>query len=145
MANKIHVLVADDDPMTRRLLGGHLAKRGFEIIYAEDGNEAREVARRMQPDIILLDYRMPVMDGLKTASYLKKEEETKHIPILLLTNEDFPVEGEKFSKNLGADGYLHKGEDFEVIIQKMIEVMEAYGKDVDGQILPPKEQSVAPH
>ena len=130
--------------MLRRIMGGRLAKRGFEIVYAEDGNETREMARRLKPDLILLDYRMPVMDGFKTASYLKKEEPTKNIPIILLTNEDFPMEGEKYSKDLGIDSYIHKSANFEELITRIVEVMKAHGRDIAKDIPPPKAQSVAP-
>ncbi|HLC44582.1 MAG: hypothetical protein A2722_00885 [Candidatus Doudnabacteria bacterium RIFCSPHIGHO2_01_FULL_50_11] len=142
--NKVHMLLADDDPLLRRLIGGAFAKRGFDLIYAADGNEAREVTRRLKPDIVLLDYRMPVFDGLKTASYLKKEPETKDIPIILLTNEDFPLEGEKYLKDLGVDDYVHKGADFEDILDKVKQVMKAHGRDIDSLVGGAKAQSIAP-
>ena len=144
MNKKIHILVADDDEAMRRIMGGRLVKRGFEVFYATDGNEAREMARRMRPDLILLDYRMPVMDGFKVASYLKKEEPTKEIPIILLTNEDLPVEAVKYFKDLGVDEYIHKSADFEVFIELIKKIMKAHGHNIDTLVLPPKSQSVAP-
>ncbi|MCL5435957.1 MAG: response regulator [Patescibacteria group bacterium] len=144
MPEKIHILIADDDPAMRRIMGGRLVRRGFEIFYAADGNEAREMARRMQPDLILLDYRMPVMDGFKVASYLKKEELTKIIPLILLTNEDLPVEAVKYFKDLGVDEYIHKSADFEEFVELIKKVMKAHGRDIDALVLPPKSPSVAP-
>jgi CheY-like chemotaxis protein len=141
---KIHILIADDDPAMRRIMGGRLVRRGFEVFYATDGNEAREMARRMQPDLILLDYRMPVMDGFKVASYLKKEDLTKNIPLILLTNEDLPVEAVKYFKDLGVDEYIHKSADFEEFIDLLKKVMKAHGRNIDALVLPPKSQSVAP-
>lgn len=129
MAKPIHILLADDDPMMRRLIGGQLAKKGFEILYAHDGNEAREMARRLQPDIVLLDYRMPILDGLKVAEYLKKEQPTKHLPILLLTSADISIEGQKAWKELGVDDYVHKGEDFEIIFERIQKLLKAYGRE----------------
>ncbi len=113
--NKIHILLADDDLSTRRLFGGQLVELGYETFYAKDGDECREMARRMQPDIILLDYNMPKMNGMDIAERIKSESETAHIPIIILTNEDISVEGVKALKEFGVNAYVHKGEDFQVI------------------------------
>ena len=64
---KIHILIVDDDPVMRRLFGGKLVMLGYEVLYANDGNEGRETARRFHPDLILMDERMPVMDGFEAA------------------------------------------------------------------------------
>jgi CheY-like chemotaxis protein len=126
MAKKVHVLYADDDEMIRQIIGGMMAKRGYEVVYAEDGNQARDVARRLQPELVLLDYRMPIFDGLTTAKYLKSEEQTKHIPIILVTNEDLSVEGQKMWSEHGFDAYIHKSADPEEFFKKVEEVLTKY-------------------
>jgi CheY-like chemotaxis protein len=126
----VHILVADDDQLFRQILGGQMVKRGFEIIYAADGNEARETARRLKPDLILLDYRMPVFDGLTTAKYIKQEEATKDIPVMMLTNEDVSLEAQKIWNELGVDGYLHKSSDAETVYGQIVGVLKKYGKDI---------------
>src|SRR3989344_6074380 len=98
---KRSILMVDDDPMIRRLLGGKLVKIGYEVIYAMDGNEGRETARRLKPDLVIMDQRMPVMDGMQASSRMKTEIETKNIPIILFTNEDLSLETEKMVKELG--------------------------------------------
>jgi DNA-binding response OmpR family regulator len=130
MPKKIHILYADDDNLMRQLVGGKLSKKGFEIIYATDGNEARDMARRFQPELIMLDYRMPIFDGLTTAKYLKSEEPTKHLPVILLTNEDISVEGQKMWSELGLDGYIHKSADFQDFYDKIIEVLKKYKYEI---------------
>ena len=108
---KKHILLVDDDGVVRRLFGGILASAGFEVIYAEDGNVGREMARRFQPDLILLDIDMPVLDGIKTANILKKEQQTTNIPIVLFTNSDLSIEAENAVKELGITEYIPKAID----------------------------------
>ena len=123
MVEKIHILMIDDDPLMRRLFGAQLVKEGYEIIYAIDGNEGREMARRLQPNLILIDYRMPVMNGLEAAGRMKEEEETKKIPIIMLTNEDFSLEDQKALKEIGVSEYVHKGDDFKVLAESVKKVL----------------------
>ena len=103
-----HILIIDDDPALRRLFGGKLTQAGFEVMYSADGNEGRELARRFQPDLILLDIRLPGTDGFDIARRLHGERQTAHIPIVFLTNEDLSMEAEKNVKELWVRGYMHK-------------------------------------
>lgn len=116
MEKKVHILFVDDDEVVRRLFGSKLAAAGFEVTYAEDGNQGREMARRFQPDLILMDLDMPVMDGTKTISLLKDEQQTAHIPIVLFTNSDLSIETEKLMKELGVTDYISKAIDSEKFI-----------------------------
>lgn len=134
----IHILMVDDDPEILRLFAAQLARAGYEVLPAHDGNEGREMARRFQPDLILMDVRMPVMDGYKTLLYLKRENETKHIPVIFLTNEDFSIEGQKAGKELGMEAYLPKTERRQVILSKINEVLKKY-----GHTLPPDAEREA--
>ena len=125
MENKKHILYIDDDPVMRRLFGGQLIKKGFEVLYAKDGNEGREVARRLQPDLILLDSDMPIMNGTETASRLKSEEITKNIPIIFFTNQDLSIEAEKLIREVGVNDYVPKSADFSVLldhVQKLLKI-----------------------
>src|SRR3989344_939843 len=135
MVEKIHILYADDDDMMRRIIGGELARHGFEVEYARDGNEAREMARRLMPELVMLDYRMPIFDGLKVATYLKREQPTKNLPVILLTNEDVSIEAQKMWKELGLDAYIHKSADFKELYELIGKVLKTYGKD-----LPPVQE-----
>jgi CheY-like chemotaxis protein len=130
MAKQIHILLVDDDTEILRLIGAQLATAGYEVLHAHDGNEGREMARRFQPDLILMDVRMPVMDGYKTLVYMKHEEVTKNIPVLFLTNEDFSIEGQKAAKEIGAEGYLPKSGLKEDMLAKVAEVLKKYGHEI---------------
>lgn len=114
-----HILIIDDDPAMRRLFGGKLAESGFEIMYSGDGNEGREMARRFQPDLILLDIRLPGTDGFEIARRLHDERETSHIPIVFLTNEDLSMEAEKYAKELWIHGYIHKSIDLNEFVKRV--------------------------
>lgn len=120
----IHVLIIDDDEVMRRLYGSLVAKIGYEVIYSPDSLQGRELARRFQPDLILMDMNMPIEDGLAASRRLKDEKETAHIPIILLTNADLSIEAEKWMKEVIIDDYIQKGisnEEFMERIKKIIE------------------------
>ncbi len=120
-----HILVVDDDPTTRRLFGSLLARAGYEVIYGKDGNDGREMARRFQPDLILLDLNMPVMDGWETANRLKNEPDsiTKKIPIVFLSSEDLSIEAQKAAKEMGVVDYMQKGVSNEEFIERVKKVL----------------------
>jgi len=79
------ILVADDEPNLREALNILFTRNGFEVLLAEDGQEAVELAQREQPDVIVLDVMMPRMDGYEACQRLRAHYRTRHIPILILT------------------------------------------------------------
>lgn len=81
------ILIADDDPRNIRLLDFRLKSVGHEVIFATDGGEALEVTTKEKPDLVLLDIMMPVMDGFQVLRKLKSQEETKNIPVIMLTSK----------------------------------------------------------
>lgn len=80
-----HILVVDDIESNRKLIGGYFAGTHHTLSYAEDGEVALRLIQSNPPDLILLDLRMPHMDGWETAHYLKADPETQQIPIIILT------------------------------------------------------------
>lgn len=119
LQKKKHVLFADDDPATRRLFGSKLASAGLEVLYATDGNEAFDMAKRFQPDLIVTDIDMPNSDGIKAAYRLKADPQTKQIHIIFLTNADLSVEAEKAMKELIGAEYIPKGIDLTEFIERV--------------------------
>lgn len=79
------VLVADDDPMTRQVLSTVLDLEEFEVILAEDGEEALRKIREDAPDAAVLDHMMPKMSGMQVVNALREDEATAKLPIVLLT------------------------------------------------------------
>ncbi|MCP4692731.1 MAG: response regulator, partial [Desulfobacterales bacterium] len=79
------ILIVDDIDYNRELLVTFLENRGFEFVFAENGREAIEQARRCAPDLILLDMKMPVMDGYEASKRLRADDHLKKIPIVAVT------------------------------------------------------------
>ncbi|MHC4488059.1 MAG: response regulator transcription factor [Planctomycetota bacterium] len=85
MSEKISILVVDDEEHIRNILEYNLRLEGFEVYLAENGRTGLEYARQKKPDVILLDWMMPEMDGLEVISELKRDKTTEHIPVFMLT------------------------------------------------------------
>ena len=86
------VLVADDEIHIIHVVAIKLRNNGFEVISAANGAEAFELACEEKPDIIVTDFQMPVMTGLQLVEKLRKCEQTKDIPVIMLTARGFAVE-----------------------------------------------------
>ena len=108
MADRMSILVIDDDPAVRDLLEQRLgAREGFEVLLAADGPSGLETAVAQVPNLILLDWRLPGMDGLAVLSRLKERKETAAIPVYMLAAaEDAAVEAR--ARALGAEGLFPK-------------------------------------
>ncbi len=104
---KEQILVVDDEEDILELVRFNLSKEGYRAICAETGEKAVKMARSEMPDLIVLDLMLPGMDGLEVTKFLKKDMETQHIPIVMLTakgEESDVVTG----LELGADDYVTK-------------------------------------
>jgi two-component system, cell cycle response regulator DivK len=82
---KRHILIVDDFKDTREMYEHSLSHRGFRVAVACDGQEALDKAFELQPDLIVMDLSMPVMNGWQATRRLKADERSKHIPIVMLT------------------------------------------------------------
>jgi adenylate cyclase len=105
MPNKI--LIVDDEPFNLDLLEQELAEHGYSIERANDGSEALEKIPSFQPDVMLLDYMMPKMNGLEVLKRLRQDDKHKSIPVILLTakaTQEDKVRG----LDAGADDYVIK-------------------------------------
>ncbi len=101
------ILIVDDDPRNLKLLDFRLKSVGHETIFAMDGGEALELATREKPDLVLLDIMMPVMDGFQVLRKLKSQEETKNIPVIMLTSK-MQEKDIVFGIEAGATDYVTK-------------------------------------
>jgi signal transduction histidine kinase/CheY-like chemotaxis protein len=79
------VLVTDDEAASRRIIGAHLAREGYRVVYAASGEQALEVARRERPDAITLDIMMPQVDGWSVLRSLKADQQLAPIPVVLVS------------------------------------------------------------
>ena len=79
------ILLVEDNQMNRDMLSRRLVRRGYEVVMAEDGRAALDVALRECPDLILMDMGLPVMDGWEATRRLKADARTASIPVIALT------------------------------------------------------------
>jgi two-component system alkaline phosphatase synthesis response regulator PhoP len=89
------VLVVDDEVHIVHVVAIKLRNNGYEVISADNGEEAYELACKEKPDIIVTDYQMPVMTGLELVEKLRQYEETKDIPVIMLTARNFAIPKEQ--------------------------------------------------
>lgn len=106
MADKT-VLVVDDEIHIVHVVAIKLRNNGYEVISADNGAEALELALKDKPDIIVTDYQMPVMTGLELVDNLRRHEETKDTPVIMLTARSFAISQEQQDK-LKISGCLSK-------------------------------------
>ena len=105
MANKI--LVVDDEPYMLRFIQILLERDGYEMIKANNGREAVEVAMREHPQLLIMDAMMPKMDGLTALRLLKQEPATRSIPVIMLTANPHKFSREE-AESSGATIFLTK-------------------------------------
>jgi hypothetical protein len=98
------VLVVDDDPNARELLRRHLQRGGYAVRMAANGEEAMQLARTLEPDVVTLDALMPHMDGWAVLSAMKEDAALAEIPVIMVTI----VDNQSFGFSLGAADYLVK-------------------------------------
>ena len=103
------ILFVEDEPTLQKTVGTVLRDEGFEVLSAMDGRIGLDVAQKMKPDLILLDLILPRLDGFQVLAKLKKEEVTKDIPVIVLTNLEGIQDVER-ALSLGAMTYLVKAE-----------------------------------
>lgn len=101
------ILLVDDYEDARVMYGHFLRMSGYQSIEAATGEEALELAHAHLPDLILLDMSLPGIDGWEVTAELKRDEKTKHIPIVALTAHALQAERQR-TERAGCDGFLAK-------------------------------------
>jgi len=103
----IKILLVDDEPDILEIVGYNLAQEGYQIFKAENGKEAISVAKKIVPDLIIMDVMMPEMDGMEACENIRKIPELSHVIITFLTarNEDY---SQVAGFDAGADDYIAK-------------------------------------
>ncbi len=117
------ILVVDDDKKNRYLISFLLEKEGFEVVIATNGLEGIEAARKQQVDLIIMDIKMPKIDGYETTKRIRRLKKYKSIPIIALTSYAMVKDKEKAMK-AGCTGYMSKPitpETFTEEIKKFLE------------------------
>ena len=106
-ATKPYALIVEDEPALVELIKYNLAKEGYEVAVAGDGEEALLTIEERQPDIVLLDWMLPKLAGIEVARRLRSKASTRNLPIIMLTaraEETDRIRG----LDVGADDYMTK-------------------------------------
>jgi len=98
------ILLVEDNEMNRDMLSRRLERRGYTVVMAVDGQQGVDMARSEQPDLILLDMSLPVIDGWEAARQIKSDEATRAIPLIALTAHAMAGDKEK-ALQAGCDEY----------------------------------------
>jgi DNA-binding response OmpR family regulator len=120
---KTLVLVADDEEDIRALVAFRLERAGYEVITAADGEEALTLATNRLPDLVVLDMMMPKATGLEVTRSLREHDETKDIPVILLTARAQEADVER-GYEAGVDDYVKKPfspQDLQLRVQTLLE------------------------
>ena len=116
------ILIVEDNEMNRDMLSRRLMRKGFEVVMAEDGQKGVDMSITEKPDLILMDLSLPVMDGWQATSTIKEYDETKDIPIIVLTAHAMAGDREK-ALDAGADEYDTKPIEFKRLLGKIKEFL----------------------
>lgn len=115
---KPYILVVDDNRITTKLLRRYLEANGYEAKEAYDGVECLEQVEQKKPDAIVLDVMMPRLDGYETVKRLKSQDNTNHIPVVIVTALN-DVANQLKSIEAGADDFLSKPIEEKLLIAKV--------------------------
>ncbi len=112
------ILIIEDNEVNRDMLSRRLMRRGYEVIVAQDGQQGIHMANTQNPDLILMDMSLPVLDGWEATRRLKAAPETHSIPIIALTAHALMSDREQ-ALEVGCDDYETKPIDFPRLIEKL--------------------------
>jgi two-component system cell cycle response regulator DivK len=102
------ILIVDDDEKNLKLLRVIFQNSGYEILEAKNGEDAVKLAKENVPALILMDLRMPVMDGITATKIIKSEPSTGKIPVIIVTSSAMAGDSERIISESGCDGYISK-------------------------------------
>ena len=116
------ILLVDDNTTNLQVLFEALSPEGYELLVAQSGEQALDTAPDANPDLILLDVKMPGIDGFETFRRLRADEKTASIPVVFISAHA-NVESMEEAEVLGAEGYLTKPFQFDELISKVREIL----------------------
>ncbi|MEW5895406.1 MAG: response regulator [Candidatus Omnitrophota bacterium] len=115
---KKRILVIDDDMTILRILEAKMGEAGYEVVCVNSPLEGLIIARREQPDIIILDIIMPEMNGYDVLKCLKEDPSTQNIPVMMLTIRSMETDVQK-GLEMGADDYITKPLQTALLLKRM--------------------------
>ena len=123
MANEL-ILIIEDDEKNRKLVRDLLQFSGYRTLEAVSGEDGITLAAEHKPDLILMDYQLPGIDGIEAFRRIRGDAATAHIPILAVTASAMPEEAKKM-KEAGFDGFLTKPINVKGFVQAVADIFSA--------------------
>jgi CheY-like chemotaxis protein len=124
------ILLVEDNEMNRDMLSRRLERRGHDVITAGDGRAGIELAKSVQPDLILMDMSLPEIDGWEATRRLKAEEDTRRLPVIALTAHAMSADRDR-ALAAGCDDYDTKPVEMARLLAKMGALLN---KAMEGEI-----------
>ena len=118
------VLLVEDNEMNRDMLSRRLIRRGFQVVFAVDGQQGVDLARSERPDIILMDMSLPAIDGWEATRRVKADNATRSVPVIGLTAHGMAGDREK-AIEAGCDDYETKPVELDRLISKIERLLGA--------------------
>jgi two-component system phosphate regulon response regulator PhoB len=132
------ILVVEDEPAQLELLSYNLAKEGYNVVRAEDGEAAMLLAEEVEPDLILLDWMLPSTSGIEVCRQLKRQKHTASVPVIMLTargEEEDRIRG----LDTGADDYVVKPYSLKELLARVRSMLRRVRPGSVGQTLEYKD------
>ena len=132
------ILIVEDEPALQETLNYNLSRQGYTVDVAGDGKTALDIARRMHPDLIVLDIMLPILDGFEVCRILRQE---MNVPILMLTAKDEEID-RVIGLEMGADDYLTKPFSMRELLARvkaLLRRVRMIREELDSQAVPIKE------
>jgi twitching motility two-component system response regulator PilH len=120
------IMVVDDSPTERHVMNDFLTRKGFEVIIAENGEQAIEKAKAEKPDLILMDVVMPGVNGYQATRTISREDSTRDIPVIMCTSKDLPTD-RIWGMRQGALDYMVKPVNLEELLGRIEQLGAAGG------------------
>ena len=117
------ILIIEDNADFLEVLAYSLRAAGYTLLTAKTGKEGLDTARREQPDLILTDLMLPLLNGYEICSMLKQDARYKHIPIMVLSATKVQEPDEQLAKNCGADLFVLKSIEPKELLAKVRELL----------------------
>ncbi len=117
------ILVTDDNGKNRKLIRVILEKAGYEVTEAENGEEAVRLSTEGEYSLILMDYRMPILDGIEATRIIKSDSRTSDVPVFIVTSSAMPRDRERIMEASGCDMLFIKPINYHEILDEVGKVL----------------------
>ena len=119
-----HILVIDDSPTERHVIKTMLEKNEYQVSIAESGEQGVEVAKKLLPDLVLMDVVMPGLNGFQATRLLAKEPSTANIPVIIVTTKDQQTD-KVWAMRQGAKDFIVKPPNEQELVQRIESILSS--------------------